>query len=283
MGVGVFAGPPFWCAHGSAGTALTACMAEPELIVTSRLLDATYHAARSAHSIDDPKHLANARVWLFAGDKDTVVKPGVVNKTGAYYKHFLASASRDMSLGSYPAEHAWITDSFGNDCKFLGTPYINNCAFDAPGALLQHLYRNTLRPRGTANPANLLTFHQQLYTPVMTPPSLISLGPVGFAYIPAACLDLSVECSLHITLHGCKQGQQEVGATFASHAGLNEWAEANHIVVLYPQARVSVWPFNPQGCWDWWGYTGPAYATKYGPQVASVARMIAALAGSFDV
>ena len=36
-------------------------------------------------------------------------------------------------------------------------------------------------------------------------------------------------------------------------------------------------PLNPQGCWDWWGYTGPDYATRKGPQVLTVARMLAAL------
>jgi len=37
--------------------------------------------------------------------------------------------------------------------------------------------------------------------------------------------------------------------------GLNEVAEANDIIILYPQARKSsTLPMNPKGCWDWWGY-----------------------------
>ena len=61
-------------------------------------------------------------------------------------------------------------------------------------------------------------------------------------------------------------------------AGYNRWADANRIVVLYPQAEKSFfWPFNPRGCWDWWGYSGVDYATRNGAQLASVHRMLAAL------
>ena len=44
---------------------------------------------------------------------------------------------------------------------------------------------------------------------------------------------------------------------FSRNAGYNAIAEANNIIVLYPQAVNST--LNPRGCWDWWGYTSPAY------------------------
>ena len=31
---------------------------------------------------------------------------------------------------------------------------------------------------------------------------------------------------------------------------------------------------NPKGCWDWVGYTGPAYATKAGVQMAAIKAMV---------
>ena len=40
--------------------------------------------------------------------------------------------------------------------------------------------------------------------------------------------------------------------TFALHAGYNELAEKNDIIIIYPQARTSV--LNPYGCWDWYVY-----------------------------
>jgi hypothetical protein len=49
-------------------------------------------------------------------------------------------------------------------------------------------------------------------------------------------------------------------------------------VVLYPQAAKSMFmPLNPQGCWDWWGYTGADYATRDGAQLVTVRRMLEAL------
>jgi len=34
---------------------------------------------------------------------------------------------------------------------------------------------------------------------------------------------------------------------------------------------------NPEGCWDWWGYTGADYATKLGIQIATVLNMVQAV------
>jgi poly(3-hydroxybutyrate) depolymerase len=70
-------------------------------------------------------------------------------------------------------------------------------------------------------------------------------------------------------------------ASFAKETGYNRWADANRIVVLYPQAAKSwFWPFNPWGCWDWWGYSGADYATRNAAQLATVHAMLTAL-GAF--
>jgi hypothetical protein len=34
-----------------------------------------------------------------------------------------------------------------------------------------------------------------------------------------------------------------------------------------------------QGCWDWWGYEGDAYAVQAGPQMIAVRRMVGDLLG----
>jgi hypothetical protein len=54
--------------------------------------------------------------------------------------------------------------------------------------------------------------------------------------------------------------------------GLNEWADTNNLLVLYPQAIAS--PANPYGCWDWWGYLSTDYASKSGPQMAAIDAMV---------
>jgi poly(3-hydroxybutyrate) depolymerase len=85
-------------------------------------------------------------------------------------------------------------------------------------------------------------------------------------------------CRVHVAVHGCGQGVGQVGRAFARQAGYERWADANRIVVLYPQAQASRFgPVNPRGCWDWWGYSGPDYAAKSGAQLSAVHRMLAAL------
>ena len=49
--------------------------------------------------------------------------------------------------------------------------------------------------------------------------------------------------------------REEISDRFVTQAGYNEVAELNNIVILYPQAIATTVPLNPQGCWDWWGYT----------------------------
>lgn len=45
---------------------------------------------------------------------------------------------------------------------------------------------------------------------------------------------------------------------YVSHAGYNEVGEANNIIILYPQVQPTGLT-NPNGCWDWWGYTGTLF------------------------
>jgi hypothetical protein len=97
-------------------------------------------------SIDNPKYLQNSRVWLFSGQKDTVVdtgahtcrprvarsfcwcKPtyigpslGVVKKAKMYYEYYITNASSVAMVTNISSEHAWITNKYGPlDCKIFG-------------------------------------------------------------------------------------------------------------------------------------------------------------------
>jgi poly(3-hydroxybutyrate) depolymerase len=54
-------------------------------------------------------------------------------------------------------------------------------------------------------------------------------------------------------------------------------AASNGIIVLYPQVANST--ANPNGCWDFWGYTGASYLSKDGPQMRAVKAMVDRLLG----
>jgi hypothetical protein len=66
---------------------------------------------------------------------------------------------------------------------------------------------------------------------------------------------------------------------FVRRSGYLAAADAGRIVVLFPQVAPSYQPLNPNGCWDWWGYESQWYATKAGPQVVAVRRMVGDLLG----
>ena len=101
--------------------------------------------------------------------------------------------------------------------------------------------------------------------------SATGLSDTGYVYIPSSC-QTDNGCRVHVVFHGCLQSATMLNETFVRHTGYNGWAEANNIVILYPQTTATV--LNPKACFDWWGYTGPAYASKIGLQNAAVMKMV---------
>ena len=81
----------------------------------------------------------------------------------------------------------------------------------------------------------------------------------------------------------CEQYAAKIHELFAREAGYNAWADANNAIVLYPQATQWERPLadptelsaHPQGCWDWWGYSGEDYLGRNGKQMRAVRAMIA--------
>ena len=95
-----------------------------------------------------------------------------------------------------------------------------------------------------------------------------------------------------MALHGCLQSAEVLGNEFYTKIGVNEWADTNRIIVLYPQAHattvselaaqnfLSLLNTNPQGCWNWWGYSADAqYLTKQGVQIDAIWSMVRRVTG----
>ncbi|MEM5454993.1 hypothetical protein VSR69_09150 [Paraburkholderia phytofirmans] len=64
-----------------------------------------------------------------------------------------------------------------------------------------------------------------------------------------------------------------------AESGINEWADTNKLVVVYPDtiASSALGPTNPHACFDWWGYSnqyGPNYALKKGLQMSVLYAMV---------
>ena len=262
-GAAIVAGGPYYCSQGTQTTATTACMSVPLMINLNACLKTATDAAASG-KIDPLSNLASTNVYIYSGSKDTVVNPGVVKQTVAFYSKFVTSG-RVVSNFTTPSEHAWISNSYGKSCSYLGSPYMNNCNLDTAGIILNQFYAQ-LNPRGSMVESNLVSFSQATYGDV----AKAVMGKTGYVYVPSACK--STKCELHIAFHGCQQSVDVVGKDFVMYTGLNDWAESNNIVVLYPQATSSIFK-NPEGCWDWWGYTGSNFAFKSGLQMSIVYAM----------
>ena len=303
-GAGVVAGGPFFCAQAKLPIAITSCMTTPALISIPELVAITKTTALSGF-IDNPIHLKDDAVWLFSGLKDTVVSTGVVQKLFEYYSSL--NVKNIVMVNTVEAEHAMPTLNYGSACGFKGEPYINNCNFDGAGEILLHLYNTStltgtnhqghLLPPTAANNSNIISFSQSQFNPKVLNWTVVGMEETGYAYVPDACSEYgrrlkkknntnlnksnaaaaetataAAVCRLHIAYHGCLQSHLAVGDKYVQHAGYNRWAEANGIVVVYPQAKKNI--LNPKGCWDWWGYTGPEYASNVGAQLATVRNIV---------
>jgi hypothetical protein len=270
-GAGVVAGGPFFCSNADIEIALTACMRVPEMIVLSELYFITSEFESHGY-IDKLDNLKNDKVWMFSGTKDTEVYQGVMKKLNEYYGHYITDTSNLVTLFNYSAEHSFVTNNYGNDCSYLGSPYINNCHLDGAGQILNHIH-GPLKPPTTMKKSNIFSFSQSTYTP--SDPKGIGMDTTGYAYVPTGCQSSTATCKLHIAFHGCEQGHYFLKDTYYMHTGYNEWAESNNIVIVYPQIYPTYEPLNPMGCWDWWGYTGlTTFCTKSGAQMKTMSNIL---------
>ncbi|MEO8628440.1 MAG: caspase family protein, partial [Betaproteobacteria bacterium] len=274
QGAGVIAGGPYYCAMGKASSATQNCQQPTPKQPLPAIAALDGIASKLAgYSIDRLANLRNSRVWLFSGTRDAIVSPEVVNATRQFYALYMP-ASAIASVTGIPAGHGMPTADYGSSCGSTQSPFIQDCKFDAAGALLQHLY-GKLAPPKPAAPASLIGFDQHEFTGT---DQQTGLADRGYAYVPKACRKGG--CAVHIAFHGCGQDAASIGLAFVTNAGYNRWAEANNIVVLYPQVQSKRASSGgaEQACWDWWGYTGPEYHTQRGPQIKAVRAMLDTLA-----
>ncbi len=264
-GIGIIAAGPYYCAQGSVRTALGACV-KGEIEVPPLL--AAARAAADGNSIDAISGVRDDRVWLFHGTLDEAVRAGVVSAARDFYSA-LATPANITLVDTIVVTHGLPTRATGQDCRKIASPYLNACNYDAAGAMLESLLgelKPAVEPKG-----RLIEFEQSEFGDA-------NLNATGFAYVPRACA-AGAACRVHVFFHGCGQSNEVVGDVVVRGAGFNEWAESNSLVVLYPQVKSSTFaPLNPLGCWDWWGYSGEAYATREGAQVKAVQAMLDRLA-----
>ncbi len=247
--------------------------------------------------IDPPENLTRARIYLFTGKSDAVVSSDTVEKAKDLYLALGVPAANIVFVnGRGPAAnagHSWVTKSYGGSCSANAAPFIDACDYDQAGDELEAIYGAELKPRAPTAAGRIVAFDQTEFAPGKAA-AANGLSDTGYLYVPKACEPGAVHpCRLHVVLHGCAQSTEALGDLFYTKIAVNEWADTNAILVLYPQAHATtaaelpaaLWAdalvnTNPAGCWNWWGYGGDAkYLTKKGVQVGAIWKMIERLQG----
>jgi poly(3-hydroxybutyrate) depolymerase len=287
IGMGVVAGGPYNCAYVNAGGIDTCMSGSPDGAVS-------YSAAQgfaALGQIDPVNNLANQKIYMFSGTNDSIVKQTVMNAVFGFYQAAHVPAANIQYVKQYPAGHAFISATSGNDCGATATPYVDECAvtdppatpnvnYDQPNAVLTQIYGH-LNPKPAALSSKPVAFDQtEFISPIMS--AMSSMADTGYVYIPASCAKGGAShCAVHVVFHGCEQGAPTVHDAVYGKVGYNNWADSNGIIVLYPQAVVSSFiPVNPKGCWDWWGYSGLDFQVQSGVQLSAVRAMVTRLTTS---
>ncbi|MFC0004898.1 extracellular catalytic domain type 2 short-chain-length polyhydroxyalkanoate depolymerase [Micromonospora siamensis] len=271
-GAAIFAAGPYYCAQNNVAQALYGCGDNlyPTHVST---LEGYTRSWASYGWIDGTGNLAGQPVYVYHGGSDGTVKKSVTDDLVRYYQDFGASVRYDSGSA---AGHAWVTPYGTVGCTSTASPYLNDCGTDPQGAFLGKLFGAVAPPNTGPLGGTLVRFGQDAFA-VNGWANGLSMDSSGFAYVPASCA-AGDTCRLLVALHGCAQGYARVGTAFVDRANLNQYADTNRTIVLYPQAIST--GVNPNGCWDWWGYLGATnYPIKGGAQVETVMNMVRRLGG----
>jgi hypothetical protein len=312
IGAGVIAGGPYRCVEtfrGAAPYAEDAFILNAEYICMTPLTAKTgpnpeYLAELARKTADDGRidtlsHLASQRLYIFTGQKDAVLDPGVVRTTREFYLKLGMKPDDILFVDNEPAGHSIITSN-PEDLPLDANqpPYINYGGYMQSHRILNHIYPDLKLP-ATATTGELLRFDQTEF--VGHDKARASMGSLGFVYVPAAVKQGGAARGVHIVLHGCKQGysyvefingrsafadQPPYGSRYITTTGYNLIADSNDIIVLYPQAKADDdnRAQNPNGCWDWWGYSSPSamepdYYSRDAVQIRAIHAMLERICG----
>ena len=102
-----------------------------------------YTDAQAAEgNIDATSNMANDKVFVFSGSKDTTVYPAVVKSLEDYYAPYVSSSL--VTEYGIEAQHCIPTLDYGEQCDVKKSPYIGDCDYDGAGMAFQTLYGSDL-------------------------------------------------------------------------------------------------------------------------------------------
>jgi len=309
IGAGVIAGGPYRAAQSfqAAAEPSLSCILNSLYVAMTPLtqetapnVDALVAQAKATPHIDDLAHLKSQRLYIFTGKSDVVVNQFAVHSTYRFYRALGVPDEQIDFVTNINAGHSIITaNPEDNYLPLSQPPYINNGGFFQSHHILDHIYGPGKAPAPKPL-GKLQRFYQADF--IGYAQDRASMAEFGYVYIPSAVEAGEPALGVHIALHGCKQGyayvdfvngredlqnQPPYGNRYMTTTGYLEWAEANNLIVLFPQVDGSDNNAvqNPEGCWDWWGYSAkdysnPDFYTQDAIQIKAIHGMLTRLTGT---
>ena len=169
-----------------------------------------------------------------------------------------------------------------NRCGYDGVT--EECTYDMVGAMFLHLFSNM--PTNSVSSLNAPvadwrtngTF-RRFYQDEFIEKNFFEfdgLGRYGYVYYPNSCKKKA--CKIHMHLHGCTEIIRGLSYYAFTSYGLVQYAASNDIIVIFPQAENSIYPFNIAPCLASRYVLGEAdekaFLTKEGAQPAAMKRML---------
>ncbi|CAL8108995.1 unnamed protein product [Orchesella dallaii] len=280
-GIAVFSTMQYHCAVGGSFVKLVPCLRGRRNV--SESVDKAREYDRDGF-IDPLENLKSRRHYLHHGSRDVIIH----FDNGVHAYEFFKQFSDNVRFHQSDSNHAVPTKHCGIHCMYgtVGSG-CSKCDFSAVFDGLNYIYNGTLKePTVTtcraAQPNDGIKFVDQ--SEFLFPfDNKVSMHSEAVLYTPRQCRANSSLCTLHVAYHGCRHSIQNDGMEYIKCSGYIEMADANDMIVLFPQVKHSrvdtITYFN---CWDLHGYTGPLYATKLGSQNQVVYNMIRRIMNGYN-
>lgn len=245
MGVAIISGGPFNCAstfwlpRGLAARTVCSTDISPVVFFGPPRTDLKIFTQQFSSP-----NVKGDMVFFYYSEIDPIVPMSVTSQLYNLYGSSIPLENIQY-VNTIRSGHGMITDRYGESCGSSSVNGINNCGFDLAGEILVGLY-GSLRPPVESKKESIVMFDQSQFCDKYEK----NMCTFGAVYVPENCRNGS-NCKLHIALQGCFRAEEQLqNDAFINYSGFNEWAEANNIIVLYPQVINSSYAIT--GCWDWW-------------------------------
>ena len=242
------AGWPLLGGLDNATRALAGCMQVTGGAPDGGALAEAAKAFAHKHRIDPLSGLEGDRVYLFHGESDSVVATPVTTTAEAFYRSAGITVA-DMN-GGRPAAGwqglaiRWSWTGTAAPATRAASPFIDDCDYDQAGEILRWIYPDLVGRPGPAA-GRRIVFDQ---TEFLAGAVGWGIAREGVAYVPADC-EAAPGCRVHIVFHGCLQSRTTdgIGDLFIERTGYMRYADANRIVLLYPQTNANTAPNSVLG------------------------------------